>query len=164
MKLKLMATLMLATLLGTTAQAAESLKNGPYLKLKVLGNSGFVLNRLKTEDTKVVNGGEYDYLVVGPNVQVDDNVKKEINSTLSQGGRVLFDNQPGQHLASENAALALGMTIDADAIVVRKPDNATGLLLTPVDRPRQADSLSESKVQSNKQDQPSNTIENVFGL
>lgn len=56
MKLKLMATLMLATLLGTTAQAAESLNNGPYLKLKVLGNSGFVLNRLKTEDTKVVNG------------------------------------------------------------------------------------------------------------
>ena len=150
MKLKPMAALMLATLLGTTAQAAESLNSGPYLKLKVLGNSGFVLNRLKTEDTRIVNGGEYDYLVVGPSVQIDDNVKKEINNTLNQGGRVLFDNQPGQHLASENAALAL--------------DNATGLLLTPVDRPRQADSLSESKTQSNKQDQSSNTIENVFGL
>ena len=105
MKLKPMAALMLATLLGTTAQAAESLNSGPYLKLKVLGNSGFVLNRLKTEDTRIVNGGEYDYLVVGPSVQIDDNVKKEINNTLNQGGRVLFDNQPGQHLASENAAL-----------------------------------------------------------
>lgn len=164
MKLKPMAALILVTFLGATAQAAESLNKGPYLRLKVLGNTGFVLNRLKAEDTKIVSEGEYDYLVVGPNVQVDDNIKKEINNTLSQGGRVIFDNQPGQHLASENAALALDMTVDADALVVRKPDNATGLLLTPVDRPQQADSLSESKVQSNKQDQQSNTIENVFGL
>ena len=164
MKFKPMATLVLATLLGTTAQAAESLNTGPYLRLKVLGNSGFVLDRLKTEDTKIVSGGEYDYLVVGPNVQVDGNVKKEINNALDQGKRVIFDNQPGQHLASENAALALGTTVEADALMVRKPENATGLLLTPVDRPKRADALSASKAQSNKQDQASNTIENVFGL
>ncbi len=33
----------------------------------------------------------------------DGNVKKEINDALDQGKRVIFDNQPGQHLASENA-------------------------------------------------------------
>ncbi|OYT85878.1 MAG: hypothetical protein CFE50_00535 [Pseudomonas sp. PGPPP4] len=117
---------------------------------------------MKTADTRIVNAGEYDYLVIGPNVRIDRNVKKEINDTLSQGGRVIFDNLPGQHIASENAALALGMTIDADALMVRKPDNATGLLLTPVDRP--ADSLSASQTQSAKQHPQSNTIENVFGL
>nr|WP_314584320.1 hypothetical protein [uncultured Pseudomonas sp.] len=164
MKLKPVATLMLATLLGTTAQAAESLSTGPYLRLKVLGNTGFVLNRLKAEDTKIVTGGEYDYLVVGPNVQVDGNVKKEINDALDQGKRVIFDNQPGQHLASENAALALVMTVEADALMVKKPEKDTGLLITPVDRPTRADALSASKAQSNKQDQASNTIENVFGL
>ena len=162
MKLKPVAVLLLSTLLGTTAQAAESLSNQPYLRLKVVGNTGFVLNRLKTADTRIVNAGEYDYLVIGPNVRIDRNVKKEINDTLSQGGRVIFDNLPGQHIASENAALALGMTIDADALMVRKPDNATGLLLTPVDRP--ADSLSASQKQSAKQHPQSNTIENVFGL
>ena len=162
MKLKPIAVLLLSTLLGTTAQAAESLSNQPYLRLKVLGNTGFVLNRLKAADTRIVNAGEYDYLVIGPNVRIDGSVRKEINNTLSQGGRVIFDNLPGQHIASENAAVALGMTVDADALMVRKPDNATGLLLTPVDRP--ADSLSTSQAQSAKQHPQSNTIENVFGL
>lgn len=164
MKLKPMAALIVATLMGSTVQAAESLNNGPYLRLKVLGNTGFVLNRLKSEDTRIVGSGEYDYLVVGPNVQVDGNVKKEINNALDQGKRVIFDNQPGQHLASENAALALGMTVEADALMVKKPEKDTGLLITPVDRPTRADALSASKAQSNKQDQASNTIENVFGL
>lgn len=169
---KFVPVLLLSAWLATTAQAAETTDQGPYLRLKVLGNTGFVLNRLKGADTKIVTSGSYDYLVVGPNVIVDDNVRKAVNTTLSQGGKVLFDNQIGLGLASENAQHALGMSLDADALVVSKPKSGSGLLMTPVDRPRVLDTLSESKLRvpgssagsGTKQGPLENTIENVFGL
>lgn len=164
MKLKVMAALLLSAALGSTVQAAESGNSDPYLRLKVLGNEGFVLKGLRVADTKIVSGGEYDCLVVGPSVVVDDNIKKEINNALDQGKRVLFDNQLGQQVATENAAKALGMSVEADALMVHRPKDATGLLMTPVDRPRQSDALSESKVASNKKQETENTIENVFGI
>jgi len=170
MPLKFVPTLLLSALLATTAQAAETTDQGPYLRLKVLGNTGFVLNRLKGADTKIVTSGSYDYLVIGPNVIVDDNVRSAINTTLSQGGKVLFDNQIGLGLASDNAEKALGMSLGADALVVTKPKNGYGLMLTPVDRPRVVDTLSESKLRvpgstaDQGQKKSDNTIENVFGL
>lgn len=168
MQVKFVSILFFSVWLATTAQASETTDQGPYLRLKTLGNTGFVLSRLKGADTKIVTSGSYDYLVVGPNVTVDDNVRRDINTTLSQGGRVLFDNLPGQGLASENAQQALGMSLDADALVVGKPKNGSGLMLTPVDRPRYADTLSESKLRTPasgaSQSKSINTIENVFGL
>lgn len=165
---KFVPVLLFSAWLAATAQAAETTNQGPYLRLKVLGNTGFVLNRLKSEDTRIVTSGDYDYLVIGPNVSVDASVKKAVETTINQGGRVLFDNLPGQALASEHAQKALGMTIEADALVAAKPKNAPGLLLTPIDRPQSVDPLAESKVQSSsasaKKRPLENTIENVFGL
>ncbi|MEB3767580.1 hypothetical protein [Acinetobacter sp. MD2] len=151
---------------NTVSIEGKTLDNRPKL-LAASTVEGTIAKEVKA-GLAVGNSMNYDVLLLDQRDALDGSNKTKIMTALNENKKVLIDLGPAgaTRTARQTAVQNLvGMSVNADAIMIQNSSDKTGYIITPVEaaKPTALSTLSDTDATSNPS-APVNTTKNIFGL